>query len=75
MPILNTIICDCPCGRKLELNEKANAIELIEVTDAYGVRRFFLTTECFKHFAASYACPYKNDGSESLKVMLPGATN
>lgn len=78
--IITKIICDCGCKRSIELGDEPvdGAEELIQTTDAMGHKLSFLTTACFKKFAADYKCPFKPEPKPkselSLDDVLPGGT-
>lgn len=48
MPILTSVSCDCGCKRTIDLNQKhaPGAELLLQITDAFGGKFFFLSKAC-----------------------------
>ena len=76
--IRTIIVCDCGCKKEMEIGDAPvpGAEQIIQITDAMQEKKMFITTECFKKFAAAYKCPYPPQVPAApvgdLDSMLPG---
>jgi hypothetical protein len=77
MPITTIVGCDECKTTKIEIGdgETPGAEEILQVTDANGVKLFFCGIECLRTWAKKYECPYKRPTPEpgELDTILPGA--
>lgn len=61
MGLITTIQCDCGCRKKIEIADVGftrGSEQIVQIVDALGNKKYFLTTECFLKWAATYDCPY-----------------